>query len=417
VSVSERIHVPVIQVKDARAALAILASVFYGKPSSKIRVIGITGTNGKTTCSYLLEHLLKALNQKVGVIGTINYRYGQKVIPATQTTPGPLQLQKILSQMQQSGCSHAILEVSSHALHQKRTQGIDFEVGLFTNLTQDHLDYHDTLENYFEAKSQLFKNLASDKTSVINMDNPWVSQLAEAVRSRVLTYGIEKPAKLQARVLELGLENTHLLISHGSVKIDVRVPLGGLHNIYNVLGSLAVMISLGFNLKECCRSLTSFSGVPGRLESVRCGQNFLVFVDYAHTPDGLENVLSSLATYKTKRMITIFGCGGDRDRDKRSKMGRVAGRFSDFIYITSDNPRSEDPKKIAGEIQAGLPDEYRNVAIVPDRRKAIRQALLAAKDGDIVLLAGKGHETTQVIGKESLPFSDREEVRRVLNGH
>ncbi len=408
-----------IPVPDARLAAARLSAAYYGQPSKKLKTVGITGTNGKTTSAYLLEYLLLAENKKTGVIGTINYRYGSTVIPAKETTPGPLTVQKILSEMVDARCETAVMEVSSHAIDQKRTEGIEFSAALFTNLTQDHLDYHGSLEKYFECKAKLFLGLGPESISVLNADDLRIMQLRDRVVSKIMTYSIDQPADLMAKDIRRGVSSTEFNLHDGRTaeNFSVKLPLVGTHNVYNALGALAVMKSLGFGLKKCVQNLENFKGVPGRLEAVEEGQDFRVFIDFAHSPDGLENVLRSLVPYKTKKLFLVFGCGGDRDRGKRPKMAAIASLFCDHVFITSDNPRSEDPLQIIREICAGFPDNFKKYTVIPDRGKALRQALMAARKDDIVLLAGKGHETTQVVGTHALPFSDREEARKVLNGH
>ena len=422
--------IPRVRVSDCRLAASRLAAVFYGEPAKKLSVIGITGTNGKTTTSYLLEHLLKKENKKTGVIGTVNYRFAGKEIPAAETTPGPLRLQSILSEMLGAGCTHVAMEVSSHALDQGRVADIEFSQGLFTNLTQDHLDYHGTLEKYFECKAKLFLGLSKRSTAVLNADDSRVRGLLSKIKCRALTYGIDhecdirafvgarRPAYRQAGVpLHGQLDATPFTLKWGGRSQEVVLPTLGRHNIYNALGALAVMQAAGFSVEKAATHLKDFPGVPGRLERVDRGQDFTVLVDFAHTPDGLENTLNSLREYKKKKLILVFGCGGDRDRTKRPQMAQIASRGSDFVYVTSDNPRSEDPTIIAQEIQAGFPKSFSRYAVVLDRHKAIRRALMDARKGDIVLLAGKGHERTQVIGAEALPFSDRGEAEKVLSGH
>ncbi len=409
--------IPFIVVPDCRLAVAKLAAAFYGHPSKKMKAVGITGTNGKTTSSYLVEHFLEAENKKVGVMGTINYRYDGNQLPAIQTTPGPLIVQRILAQMTEAGCDHVVMEVSSHALDQNRVAGIDFETALFTNLTQDHLDYHKTFENYFECKSRLFSNLGRQKTAVLNADDPWFARFKEKTVSKTLSYGIKNPADLGMQNLRWEAGHTFFEVLFGGGKMNVDSPLIGTHNVYNVLGALGVMEALGVDVKRSAAHLKSFRGVPGRLETIDCGQNFMVFVDYAHTPDGLENVLMSLRSYRQNRLIVVFGCGGDRDKTKRPKMGEIVARLCDHVVVTSDNPRSENPKIIAEEVRAGFPAGFTGYSVVIDRKKAIRHALLLARKGDIVLLAGKGHETVQVIENETIHLSDREEAQRVLNGH
>jgi UDP-N-acetylmuramoyl-L-alanyl-D-glutamate--2,6-diaminopimelate ligase len=411
-------NVPCVFVPECRLAASKLAGVFYGEPSKHMSVIGITGTNGKTTTSYLLEHLLQKENQKVGVIGTINYRFNRNEIPAAQTTPGPVELQAMLSQMQKNRCMHVVMEVSSHALDQNRTAGIVFSGALFTNLTQDHLDYHGSLENYFECKARLFEALPKNGASILNADDAWAMKLVSRVKGRSWTYGMDRQADFRAENVRHHWDSTEFdLAAPDAKKIRVLLPLMGRHNVYNALGALAMARVLGFSLEGAAEHLKDFPGVPGRLESVNGGQEFKVLVDFAHTPDGLENVLGALKEYRKRKLVVVFGCGGQRDKTKRPRMGEIAARSCDFVYVTSDNPRSEDPRDIAEQIQTGFPKDFKKYAIVLDRQKAIRRALMEAQPGDIVLLAGKGHEQTQVIGNQTIIFSDREVAERVLSGH
>lgn len=403
-------------VRDTRLVISRLASAFYGHPSQKLKTVGITGTNGKTTSAYLLEHFLSSCGKKTGVLGTISHRYGGKEVPAKETTPGPLVIHRILSEMLEARCEAAVMEVSSHALDQKRTEAIAFGAALFTNLTQDHLDYHGTLKNYFEAKASLFTGLSETSVAVLNADDERGLSLKDRTPAKVLTYGIQKKADLQAGPVFYGKTSTRFEISAGGEKFQAVSPLIGTHNVYNTLGALAVMNGLGFDLKNCVNALPRFGGVPGRLEAVQAGQDFQVFVDFAHTPDGLENVLKSLVPYKSQKLFLVFGCGGDRDKTKRPEMAAIASRFCDRVFVTSDNPRSENPESIIQDICAGFPADFKNFTTVPDRRKALRQALMAARTGDIVLLAGKGHERSQIIGNTVTPFSDREEAEKVLSG-
>lgn len=405
-------------VSDAREALAKLACAFYNFPSRELKMIGVTGTNGKTTCAYLLEHLLTKHGVPSGVLGTINYRYAGIEIPALHTTPDPVQIQSLLAKMREKKCKAVAMEVSSHALDQKRTAGIEFDSALFTNLTQDHLDYHKTMDDYFNSKAKLFFELASNKTAILNADDLWINRLRGKLKCRTLWYGIKNKADLKAVDICAEFGKTHFnLIFDDRAKLPVILPLVGTHNVYNALGALGVLHALGFDLKASADFLADFKGVPGRLERVDCGQDFQVFVDFAHTPDGLQNVLTSLKPYQKRKLIVVFGCGGDRDITKRPKMGRIAAELSDFVVITSDNPRSEDPKAICEAVKAGLPEGFKNFVIVPDRKKAIRQALLSARKDDIVVLAGKGHERSQIIGTQAISFSDQDEARNVLSGN
>lgn len=408
--------VSLISVVESRSALARLAAAYYGYPSRKMKMIGITGTNGKTTSSFLIEHLLAKQNKKVGVIGTVNYRYDGKKIPAIETTPGPLRIQEILSQMRESRCEFVAMEVSSHALDQHRVEGIDFETALFTNLTQDHLDYHGTLERYFECKSRLFVGLGMKSHAALNANDSWAMKLSGKISCPIVTYGIEVSADFQAHNIRPSGNATLLDVVYRNRRFSAELPLIGLHNVANFIGSLAVVSCLGVDVQQAIASVRDFRGVPGRLESVKCGQDFSVFIDFAHTPDGLENLLKSLLPYRKNKLTVVFGCGGDRDKTKRPQMGRIAAEYCDFVIVTSDNPRSEDPQTIAEEVQSGFPKDFRKFSVMVDRKKAIRQALLSARAGDIVVLAGKGHETVQVVGDKNLPHSEREEAERVLGG-
>lgn len=406
---------PRVCVSDTRRALGRLAAAFYDFPSQKLNCIGVTGTNGKTTSTYLLEHCLTKQGRRVGVLGTVNYRYPGKEWPASQTTPDALRIQQTLVQMVAARCDTAVLEVSSHALDQNRTEGIDFKSAIFTNLTQDHLDYHKTLDAYFECKAKLFTALGPSSVASLNADDAWAMKIPARTSASTRTFGIDGLCDFKAGGVRWERSKTYFELTHRKARISVESPLIGRHNVYNVLGALAALEGAHGNLEDFAKDMGSFAGVPGRLESVQAGQNFLVFVDYAHTDDGLENVLSALRPY-AKRLIVAFGCGGERDRGKRPKMAQVVSHFCDTAVVTSDNPRSEDPREIAKEICAGFPENFKNYTVMIDRRKAIRQALLAAREGDIVLLAGKGHETVQVIGREQIPFNDKEEALRVLSG-
>ena len=401
-----------IAVKDTRNTLARLAAGFYGNPSSRINVVGVTGTNGKTTITYLLEALLKEAGLSSAVIGTVNYRFKNRIIPALNTTPGPLQLQSILADMAGEGIKYAVMEVSSHALSQDRTEGIIFHSAIFSNLSQDHLDYHKTLEDYFQAKAKLFKNLQERSFAVINNDDERVRTITGFLRAQAITYAIDGAADITARDIKLDIDGTSLLLKAYGKEIKFKTRLIGRHNIYNLLAAFAWAFKAGLDEAVTMSALSEFSFIPGRLERVGSSRGFQVFVDYAHTEDALDNVLKSLRQLCAGKIIALFGCGGERDKDKRPKMGRVASELSDHVIITSDNPRSEDPAGIIEDILKGIKKD--NCSVIPDRKEAIQKALSIAGDGDIVLIAGKGHENYQVLKDGAIHFDDREVVRECL---
>ena len=401
-----------IKVKDTRLALAELAVRFYRNPSRKVKVIGITGTNGKTTITYLLEAILKEAKISSGVIGTINYRFKNKVILAKNTTPGPLELQSILARMEKEKIKYAVMEVSSHALDQERVSQVRFHSAVFTNLTQDHLDYHKTLEGYFKAKLKLFKTLGPGAFAVINNDDKYAARIKKITRAKIITYGIDDQADIAAGNIKFDVKHTEFDLLFCGRKIKFRINLIGRHNVYNALAGIAWALKAGIGLKAIKSALEKFAFVPGRLEQIHSKKGFCVFVDYAHTDDALKNVLTALRQLSPGKIITLFGCGGERDRLKRPKMGRVASVLSDFAVITSDNPRSEDPAAIIRDIRKGIKNN--NYCVIPDRKKAIRKSLSLAGRGDIVLLAGKGHENYQVLKNRTICFDDRKEVRRCL---
>lgn len=404
-------QIPIIAVEDTRIALGRLAAEFYQHPSRKIKVVGVTGTNGKTTITYLIEAVLKQAGQDPAVLGTINYRFKNRTLPSFNTTPGPLELQSLLAQMLKDGAKYAIMEVSSHALDQNRTEGIDFHSAIFTNLTQDHLDYHRTMEAYLQAKLKLFKNLKKDDLAVINNDANSV-KIKEITRARIITYGIENPADLIAKDIKFMITGTEFLLESKNNKATFNTGLIGKHNVYNILATVAWATQAGLDFNKVKSAIENFSLVPGRLERIESPKGFTVFIDYAHTEDALKNAILSLRNLPCKNIITVFGCGGERDKTKRPKMGQVVSELADFAVITSDNPRSEDPLQIIEDIKKGIKKD--NYSIVPDRKEAIKQAFSLAKTGDIVLVAGKGHEAYQILKNQIVHFDDREVVKECL---
>jgi len=398
-----------IQVPDSRKALVALAQSFYGYPSKTLPVIGITGTNGKTTISYLVEAIIKQAGKNPAVIGTVNYRFNGSVMPSINTTPGPVELQHMLRSMVDAGVTHLAMEVSSHALDQDRVAGIKFSGAIFTNLTQDHLDYHKGFEEYFQAKAKLFLNLADEAAAVVNRDDAYGARLAAMSKGKIVTYGLDEKADVYACNIRMDIDHTYFTLCAFGKKFDLSISLIGRHNVYNVLGAAAWALVSGISPEDLTAALKSFTAVPGRLERIDIVSGVKVFVDYAHTQDALLNVISTLRQITSNKIIVVFGCGGDRDKTKRPEMGRVVTELADFAVITSDNPRSEDPQAIIDDILKGITKKNFNVVI--DRMSAIRSGLSQAKPGDVVLVAGKGHETYQIIKDSVLHFDDREAVR------
>ena len=401
-----------LRVSDPRKVFCRMILNFYGRPSDRIRVIGVTGTNGKTTITYLLESVFGAMGRSVGVVGTVNCRVGGRVVPSKNTTPGMLDNQIFLHDLMKEGIDYGVMEVSSHALHQGRVDLIDFRGAIFTNLTGDHLDYHGTMEEYFLAKSRLFTGLGKKAWAVLNNDDTYGQRLVGMTNSRIITYGITTASDVQAEIEEFGLGGSRIMIRFFDEKIVIRSGFIGLHNVYNILATFAAGLGEGFPPEKIKQGIESLRWVPGRLERVEAGQDFFLFIDYAHTDDGLKNVLESLQAVKHNKIIVVFGCGGDRDRTKRPRMGRVACELADLSILTSDNPRSEDPDAIIAEIVPGF--FKKTYEIVADREKAIERALALAGRNDIVLLAGKGHETYQVLKDQTIDFVEKNIVLRCL---
>jgi UDP-N-acetylmuramoyl-L-alanyl-D-glutamate--2,6-diaminopimelate ligase len=412
------VAVPQILVPSARRAVSRLAAAYFGHPSRHLTLVGITGTNGKTTTSYLVDALLRARGTPSGVIGTIQYVVGDERRPASQTTPEALELQALLAQMLAKGVRGVAMEVSSHALALDRVGDLAFDVAVFTNLTQDHLDFHGTLEAYARAKRGLFELLAGSpktpRTAVVNGDDPAARGMVRDLPLTVLTFGLGADAAVRAVEHASSIEGIQLAVATPRGSLRLASPLIGEHNVLNILGAVAVGLALGLDLPTIAASLAAVNTVPGRFEQVRAGQPFLVVVDYAHTPDALERVLATARKLTRGRLAVVFGCGGDRDRGKRPLMGAIAARTCDRVWVTSDNPRSERPEAIIGDILAGAPGEAGRVVAAPDRGGAIRAALRWAEPGDTVVIAGKGHEPYQIVGAEVLPFDDREVARQIL---
>jgi len=414
-------HVAVtwVQVTDARLALAYMAAEFHLHPSRKMRVVGITGTNGKTTTAYLVASIFEAAGIRCGLLGTVAYRVGDETREATRTTPEASDVQALLAEMVSNACGACVMEVSSHALSLNRIDAISFAAAVFTNLTRDHLDFHADMEGYFQAKRRLFQLLPRDRPAVINADDPRASSLIETA-GRSITYGINRPSDVSPTPLSYSLEGLRFEVKTPRGVATVRSSLVGRPNVYNILAAVATATAFDLPIDAIEKGIAALDRVPGRFQLVSSSKDDVtVVVDYAHTDDALRNLLETARPLAAGRIITVFGCGGDRDRTKRPLMGAVAGRLSDVILITSDNPRGEDPARIIEEIQRGItPDtrrgsDQRTLAIV-DRHKAIDEAVGIAMPGDLVLIAGKGHEKYQVIGSLTLPFDDVEVAQAAL---
>jgi len=407
-------HVVKVVVPDSRKALALLSANFFGLPSRDLTMVGVTGTNGKTTTTHLVKAILEAAGQRVGLIGTIEYKIGDEVLPASHTTPESLELNGMLAQMLKSGCQSVSMEVSSHALHQSRVFGIDYDVAVFTNLTQDHLDYHGTMEEYFKAKKILFDGLAEDAVAVTNCDDEWGIKIVSTTKARTISYGVSENADVRATDIRLSMDGTTFKVRSANKEYSLSSTLVGRFNVYNILSAYSTGIALGYEHEKIALGINSVKNVRGRFERIPSPKGWTAIVDYAHTPDALEKCLRTIHDVLPKegrgQIITVFGAGGDRDKTKRPLMGKIAGSLSDIAIVTSDNPRTEDPQQIINEIVAGIPREA-VVSREVDRRTAIHTALQQARAGDVVLIAGKGHEDYQVIGKEKRHFSDREVVQ------
>jgi UDP-N-acetylmuramoyl-L-alanyl-D-glutamate--2,6-diaminopimelate ligase len=416
-----------IGVSDSRKALRRIATAFYGEPASRLRMVGITGTNGKTTTSYLIQAILAAAGMPAGVIGTVGYRIGERQLAASHTTPGLVALQELLAGMVREGLRAAVMEVSSHALAQGRVEGCVFDVAVFTNLTQDHLDFHGTMENYFAAKQTLFTGLADgrygkpDAWAVVNHDDPWGRKLVEINPTRTLTYGLEPGAEVTATDVMVDWSGVRATIQGARGTFPIESPLVGRYNVPNLLAAVGAGLAMGCDPSAIQSGIRKMGQVPGRFEKVETqGQPFRVIVDYAHTDDALRRLLLAVRELQHGRVIVVFGCGGDRDRGKRPKMGRVAAELADLAVLTSDNPRSEEPQTILQQIETGVKDvesaerRLQDYRIVEDRKAAIGWAIATARPDDAVVIAGKGHEDYQIIGTTRHPFDDRSIAREAL---
>ena len=407
--------IPQIVVRNTRKALSSLSCCFYNNPSQKINVVGVTGTNGKTTTTFLTKSIIEKAGYEAGLIGTINYQIGEKMITAQETTPESVELQRLIAEMVAAKMKFAVMEVSSHSAIQHRIENIDFKTAVFTNITAEHLDYHKTISNYMNAKLELFKNLRKDSFAVLNADDEFSEYFADRTNAKILWYGIKNDADIKAEICRESTSDIMIKLKYSGKEIDMKMPFVGVHNVYNVLAAVASAISLGFELDVIKSGIETAPTVPGRLESVPCNRGFEVVVDYAHTPHALETVLQALRNLVKGRILLVFGCGGDRDKEKRPLMGRIADEKSDIFWLTNDNPRSEDPLNIIDGIKAGI-KPGRSFHTQINRHKAIADALFEATDGDLVLVAGKGHEKYQIIKDTITPFDDREVIKAILSG-
>lgn len=403
-----------VLVENTRSAYALLCAAFYGYPAKQLTLIGVTGTNGKTTTTMLLHGVLTQAGITAGLVGTVENRVGTKAYPASLTTPDCKDLQRLFREMADGGCTHCVMEVSSQALSQHRVDGCHFKIALFTNLTQDHLDYHGDFEHYLQAKKQLFTKA---DIAVLNTDDANACKMTEGLSLKTITFSVRQNDTDYTAKNVICTANgvQYELLGRGDIgRVQLKIP--GHFTVYNSMGAAICAIEAGVPFEQACANLAQSRGVPGRVEVVPTDTDYTVLIDYAHSPDGLENVITSLREISEKRIITVFGCGGDRDRTKRPKMGKIVGDLADVAVVTSDNPRSENPQSIVTDILAGMRDCKAKVEVIVDRTEAIRYALSIAKKGDVVLLAGKGHETYQILNTGKIHYDEREVVAQILKG-
>lgn len=419
------INIPQVIVKNSRDAMTYLADIFYNQPSHKLKVIGVTGTNGKTTITHMIEKILADNGHLSGLIGTIKMKIGNEILEVKNTTPDATILQKNFARMYDIGSEYAIMEVSSHALDIGRVMGINYQIAVFTNLTQDHLDYHQTMDKYREAKGLLFSQLGNNyatsvdesKYAVLNIDDDASNYFKNITTAHVITYGIENDADVRASNLAVTGKGTSFILESFKGSMRINLKMTGKFSVYNALAAITVALIEGIPLDAIKKSVESLSGVDGRFELVDVGQNFTVLVDYAHTPDSLENVLKTVKEFANEKVITVFGAGGDRDKTKRPIMGQVASKYSDMAIVTSDNPRTEEPQSIIEDILVGIENtkaNEQNYVSILDRKEAIEYAINSAKSGDVILIAGKGHETYQILNEGTIHFDDREIARNAI---
>jgi UDP-N-acetylmuramoyl-L-alanyl-D-glutamate--2,6-diaminopimelate ligase len=402
-------QVSIITVPDSSLALARLAQASNGDPAAKLTNLAVTGTNGKTTVAFLVRSCVQASGQKCGLIGTVIYDTGLGIVNAELTTPDAITIAQAQFQMLKAGAKYMVIEASSHALDQNRLAAINFHAAAFTNLTGDHLDYHKTTENYLAAKSKLFENLAPDTTAILNKQSPYAKQIAQSTKAKILFFAVDDDADLSAHIDSIDISGTTFTLRYRNENIQIKTPLLGRYNVANHLAAAGLCLAAGLDINAIARGLSSLTAIPGRLENVKPNAPFTVLVDFAHTDDALNNVLSTLKPLCKAKLIVVFGCGGDRDKTKRPRMAKVVEQFADLAIVTSDNPRTENPDDIIRQIIAGFKDPGSpKIKVEPDRRKAIAIAIESANPNDVVLIAGKGHEAYQIIGKQKFPFSDKQ---------
>ena len=403
--------IPIVFTGDTRMGLSAAAANFYGNSASRLKIIGVTGTNGKTTVTYLIKKVLDLVGIKTGLIGTNQNMIGDEVIETGRTTPESADLHKLLKTMEESGVTHVVMEVSSHALALSRVFGIKFETGIFTNLTQDHLDFHNTMEEYCDTKSKLF---AQSKKGCVNTDDMWGKVIAKKAVAPIMSYAVNDDADIKAENIKLSERSVKFTIKYNGEEHEIRLGIPGYFSVYNALSAICACLSIGIDIEDIKKGLILAQGVKGRAEVVPLPAKYTVMIDYAHTPDGLENIIKTVKGYAKSRTITVFGCGGDRDRTKRPKMGKVAGELSDFCIVTSDNPRSEEPWMIVKDILEGMVGLEGKFDVVVDRTQAIETAMRMANDGDVIILAGKGHETYQILKDRTIDYDERVIVKEIF---
>ncbi len=415
------LSIPILTVSDSREAIARVAINYYRNPAEEIQLIGVTGTNGKTTTTYLIRSILEGADNRVGLIGTVSYFNGNLISASGYTTPEAMEFQGLLREMVDQGCQFAVTEVSSHALALKRVYGADFSTAVFTNLTQDHLDFHADMEDYFRAKALLFSNLSPHQRGIINRDDPYGRRLLDITKCAIYSYGLKGNADIRGEDIRLSMDGIEFNAITPAGRIHIKSHLVGIYNVYNILASIGVAISCNIPLEKVSSGIAALTSVPGRFEKIDSGLGFNVVVDYAHTENALRLLLEAASGFTPQKMITLFGCGGDRDKGKRPLMGKAAIELSDYVIVTSDNPRTEDPERIIEEVERGIKDAMNatnrkasGYKIIADRRSAISEAINMAEKGDLVVIAGKGHECYQITGNKKNHFDDREEAREAI---